>query len=168
MSIYDADHYWKERRKAQKSSTVRVLLLLLVVVLVAGAAIINSRRSKGASSTELLAQRRASDATALQWSECESSVNSKRECQSICLAERNSVNKNTFEACLLGCQTGHVTSVAVSCRGKVTTEADMFDEIGGLAYIACSKVCCWTMVNFCNPHHYRSNKTVVPASAPKA
>ena len=141
MSIYDADRYWKERRKAQLLRGRGSLVLLLAVVMVAGAGVVRSRRSGGAAAGALLAQRRAlSDATTVQWSQCESGVNSKRECQSICLAERNSVNRKTHEACFTGCQAGHVTSVAVSCRGKVTTEAEMFDEIGGLAYLACSKV----------------------------
>lgn len=43
------------------------------------------------------------------------------------------------QACLKGCQEAHVTSTALSCRGKITLEEDLFHEIGGLAYVHCSK-----------------------------
>ena len=133
MSIYDAEQYWKERRKTAGKNKCR-LLLLAVVLFAAGAAVIHSRRNNGVSAQ----RRQLADATAMQWSECESSVNSKRECQSICINERNSVNQRALESCLTGCQSGHATSVAISCRGKVTSEADMFDEVGGLAYLSCA------------------------------
>ena len=38
-----------------------------------------------------------------------------------------------------GCQQAHVTATTLSCRGRVLTEEELFQEIGGLAYIHCSK-----------------------------
>ena len=38
-----------------------------------------------------------------------------------------------------GCQQAHVTATTLSCRVKVETEEELFQEIGGLAYIHCSK-----------------------------
>lgn len=43
------------------------------------------------------------------------------------------------QACLHGCQQAHVAATALSCRGKVTSEEKLFQEIGGLAYVHCSK-----------------------------
>lgn len=43
------------------------------------------------------------------------------------------------QACLHGCQQAHVAATALSCRGKVTSEEKVFQEVGGLAYVHCAK-----------------------------
>ena len=43
------------------------------------------------------------------------------------------------QACLHGCQQAHVAATALGCRGKVTSEEKVFQDIGGLAYVHCSK-----------------------------
>ena len=149
MSIYanSSDSYWKERqKKSNGSKTARSSLVIIagmvLFAIVAGAILHNKHSSSTSSSTnQILTQRRAMDQTKdIHWKECESRVNSRQECTTICQPERNSIHRKTMhQACLHGCQQAHVSSTAMSCRGKVSSEEEVFQEIGGLAYVHCSK-----------------------------
>mmetsp|Transcript_4063 Transcript_4063/g.9137 ORF Transcript_4063/g.9137 Transcript_4063/m.9137 type:complete len:191 (-) Transcript_4063:979-1551(-) len=141
MSMYasSSNSYWDERQKKdEKKSPFLIASIVVLVVVVSAGAIIQNKRN---DSSHILTQRRTHDQTnETHWEECESRVNSKQECTSICLPERNSIQRKTMHpACLKGCQDAHVASTALSCRGKVSSEEDLFKEIGGLAYVHCSK-----------------------------
>ena len=78
--------------------------------------------------------------TEIHWKQCESIVDSRQACTTICQPERNSIQRKTMhQACLHGCQQAHVAATALSCRGKVTSEEKVFQEVGGLAYVHCAK-----------------------------
>ncbi|KAL7542884.1 hypothetical protein ACHAXR_013186 [Thalassiosira sp. AJA248-18] len=140
MSIYanSSDSYWKERQtKNEKKSHLLVASIAVFAVAIAGATLHNKYSSSSRAPTE----RRAHDQTTEHhWKLCESRVNSRQECTVICQPERNSIQRKTMHAaCLHGCQQAHVSSTALACRGKVLSEEDVFNEIGGLAYVHCSK-----------------------------
>ena len=144
MSIYatSSDSYWKERQKKSNGSRSSLVIAGMVLfAIVAGAILHNKHSTSTSTSNEILTQRRAMDQTTdIHWKQCESRVNSRQECTMICQPERNSIHRKTMhQACLHGCQQAHVSSTAVSCRGKVSSEEEVFQEIGGLAYIHCSK-----------------------------
>ena len=145
MSIYanSSDSYWKERQKKSNASRSSLVIAGMVIfAIVAGAILHNKHSSSTSSSTnQILTQRRAMDQTTdIHWKQCESRVNSQQECTTICQPERNSIHRKTMhQACLHGCQQAHVSSTAMSCRGKVSSEEEVFQEIGGLAYVHCSK-----------------------------
>lgn len=138
MSIYanNSDSYWRERgQKRHKQSPLVFAGSILLLLLAAIGAILHRKHSSP------LTQRRAQDQTdERHWKQCESRVTSRQECTAICQPERNSVQRNTMhQACLHGCQQAHVASTALACRGKIASEEEVFQEIGGLAYIHCNK-----------------------------
>jgi hypothetical protein len=142
MTIYakTSESYWKaQRKKHVKKLRVHLTITMIgIFTVIAGAVIRRSRRS---NATRPLAPRRAPDQTTeIDWKQCESRVNSQEECATICLPERNSIQRKTMhQACLHGCQQAHVASTALSCRGAASSEEDVFREIGGLAHVHCSK-----------------------------
>ena len=137
MSIYNSDSYWKELQMKNDKRSSLLVALVLVLAVVAGATI----HSKCSTAGSTLTQRRALDQTTeMHWKLCESNVDSQKECTAICQPERNSVQRKMMhQACLHGCQQAHVALTALSCRGKVKLEEDVFVEIGGLAYVHCAK-----------------------------
>ena len=135
-----SNSYWKERQN--KTNRSPLLVASLVVIALAVGTILHRRHSSASQyNNDILTQRRTIEQTTdTHWKECESQVNSKNECTTICLPERNSIQRKTMhQACLQGCQQAHATATTLSCRGKVSTEEELFQEIGGLAYIHCSK-----------------------------
>ena len=152
MSIYadSSESYWKERQKKsnKKSPFAIASILIFVLVAVAGSAL-HVRNAR--NPTNDIARRNLHEATSDQRKECESRVNSRQECTSICLPERNSIQRKTMhQACLHGCQQAHAASTALGCRGKTDetktkqnpvelTEEDVFEVVGVLAYSHCSK-----------------------------
>ena len=141
MSFYanSSDSYWKEKQTTneRKSPFLVGSIVLLIVVASSGAIISNERHGDD----RILTHRRTRDQTKeTHWRQYESRVNSRQECTVICQPEQNSIQRKTMhQACLKGCQEAHVTSTAISCRGKVSLEKDLFNEIGGLAYVHCAK-----------------------------
>ena len=142
MTIYDrsSESYWKAQRK-KHGKKLRLKLTIMMIgnfLLVAGAII---RRSGFFGSGRPLGQRRNPDQTTeMDWKQCESRVNPQEECVTICLPERNSIQRKTMhQACLHGCQQAHVASTALGCRGTVPSEEDAFREIAGLSHVHCSK-----------------------------
>ena len=149
MSIYSnsSDTYWKERQQTNKnkllgSSKTSLLFIASIVIFAVVAAILHNRHSNNNNnSNQMLTQRRSIDQTTeVHWKQCEAKVNSKQECTTICQPERISIHRKTMhQACLHGCQQAHATSTTLSCRGKVSSEEEVFQEIGGMSYIHCSK-----------------------------
>eukprot|EP01083_Nonionella_stella_P198319 728217_1 len=137
MSMYanSGDSYWK--KKPEKKKPPLLIAVIVVLAVVAGAILHN----KHSAASRTLTQRRTREQTnETHWKQCESRVSSRQECTSICQPERNSIHRKTMhQACLHGCQQAHVSSTALSCRGKVSSEEEIFQEIGGLAYIHCAK-----------------------------
>ena len=144
MSIYanSSDTYWKERQQTNKNKLLgtkkSLFFIASIVIFAVVAAILHNRHNNNCDQT--LTQRRTMDQTTdIHWKQCESRV-SKHECTTICQPERNSIHRKTMhQACLHGCQQAYATSTALSCRGKVTAEEEVFQEIGGMSYIHCSK-----------------------------
>ena len=153
MSIYanSSESYWKERqKKPEKRPALQVIsiVLLVVVAFVCSALYVKNKRN---STTRIVQRRSLHEATLDQKKECESRVNSRHECVSICLPERNSIHKKTMhQACLHGCQQAHAASTALGCRGmsdeknpkqkhKDVTEEDVFEVVGVLAYNHCAE-----------------------------
>ena len=140
MSIYanSSDSYWKERQRKHDKQSPLLFVAGAVFLAVAVGGFVHNRHS---SASRILTQRRALDQTTeIHRKECESRVNSRQDCTAICQPERNSIQRKTMhQACLHGCQQAHVASTAVTCRGKVLSEEEVFGEIGGLAYVHCSK-----------------------------
>lgn len=140
MSIYSnsGDSYWKERQQKNDKKSPFLLASMAVLIIVASAGAFHTYHSK---SNRPLSQRRThAETTEMHWKECESRVNTREVCASICQPERNSLQRKTMhQACLRGCQEAHVASSTLSCRGKVASEEELFSEIGGLAYVHCSK-----------------------------
>ncbi|KAL7462993.1 hypothetical protein ACHAXS_003366 [Conticribra weissflogii] len=151
MSIYSdsSDSYWKERQKKNPKSTFSIACVCILGFLaVAGSFYYHQRKRNSAEG--VLSQRRSLHETSdVHWKQCETRVNSRQECTSICQPERNSIQRKTMhQACLHGCQTAHVASTALGCRGKeesakssrrVVSEEDAMQEIGVLAFDHCSK-----------------------------
>lgn len=154
MSIYadSSESYWKERQKkpTKKSPFVIASVAIFVLVAVAGSSLY-VRNSNSTNDIFISRRRYLHEATSDQQKECESRVNSRQECTSICLPERNSIQRKTMhQACLHGCQQAHAASTALGCRGKNDaskaqrkhvdlTEEDVFEVVGVLAYSHCSK-----------------------------
>lgn len=153
MSIYanSSESYWKERqKKPEKSPAQKVLsiVLLVFVVCVGSALYVKNKRN---SNIRIVQRRSLHEATLDQKKECESKVNSRQECTTICLPERNSIHRKTMhQACLHGCQKAHAASTALGCRGMSDekrpkqkhgdlTEEDIFEVVGVLAYSHCSE-----------------------------
>jgi hypothetical protein len=135
-----SDSYWNERRRRQGKKTLVIMVISTAVfTFVATSAGALVRRIKRARRPP--PQRRNPDQTTeVDWKLCESRVNSQEECTTICLPERNSIQRKTMhQACLLGCQQAHAASTVIGCRGSVSSEEDVFREIGGLAHVHCSK-----------------------------
>jgi uncharacterized membrane protein len=155
MSIYadSSASYWKERqKKSEKRSALGIAsVALFVIVALAGSALYVKNSYGSTEDTIIVSRRSLHEATSDQRKECESRVNSRQECTSICLPERNSIQRKTMhQACLHGCQQAHAASTAVGCRGKANeakskqkpddlTEEDVFEVVGVLAYTHCSK-----------------------------
>ena len=135
-----SNSYWKERQNKTNRSPL-LAATLVVIALVAGTLLHRRYSTASLYNNDLLTQRRTVEQTTdTHWKQCESQVNSKNECTIICQPERNSIQRKTMhQACLHGCIQAHVTATTLSCRGKVSTEEELFQEIGGLAYIHCSK-----------------------------
>ena len=136
MYANNSDAYWKRQQKRGKKSTLLLVACVLVLACAIGAVLHHNSTSRG-----VLTQRRAlSETTEQHWKLCETRVDSRQECIAVCQPERNSMQRKVMlDSCLSGCQQSHVISTSLACRGKVTSEEDVFDEIGGLAYIHCSK-----------------------------
>ena len=156
MSIYAnaSNNYWKEReKKPAKSSLAITLALAAMFVLLALAGSFHARRKSNVDTGAINQRRSLHEATLDQRKECESRVNSRQECVSICLPERNSIQRKTMhQACLHGCQQAHAASTALGCRGKMDhnktkskskpadiSEEDVFEVVGVLAYSHCQK-----------------------------
>lgn len=154
MSIYadSSESYWKERQKKpdKRSSLTNAGIVLFVLVALSSSALYVKNRVNPTNG--VLSQRRnLHEATSDQRKECESRVNTRQECTSICLPERNSIQRKTMhQACLHGCQQAHAASTALGCRGKTEkdkskqkpvdlTEEEVFEVVGVLAYSHCSK-----------------------------
>lgn len=137
MSMYanTSDSYWKKKPEKKKSP---LLVAGIVVVAIVAGAILHNKHSVASRMTTQ--RRTAGQATEMHWKQCESRVNSRQDCTTICQSERNSIQRKIMhQACLHGCQQAHVSSTALSCRGKVSSEEEIFQEIGGLAYVHCAK-----------------------------
>ena len=155
MSIYasSSDSYWKERQKKneKKSSFLTAGIVILSFLAIAGSILYIQNKREPSLNTSTLTQRQDLQQTnETHWKQCESRVNSRQECTTICQPERNSIQRKTMhQACLHGCHHAHVASTALGCRGKVEegkerrrkelSEEDVFQEIGVLAYEHCSK-----------------------------
>ena len=155
MSIYatTSDSYWKKSHKKNDSKSPFLIASVVIFALVAFSCSILHIQNRRSPTTKILTQRRSlHEATDIQWRECESRVNSRQQCTSICQPERNSIQRKTMlQACLHGCQTAHEASTALGCRGQDTStpssssskrelsEEDVFQEIGVLAFDHCSK-----------------------------
>ncbi|KAL3793286.1 hypothetical protein HJC23_003796 [Cyclotella cryptica] len=156
MSIYaeSSETYWKERqKKPNKKSPFGIAGVVLLILLALAGSVLYVKNTRGSTppSYGAITQRRSLlEATQSQWKECESRVDSRQECTSICLPERNSIQRKTMhQACLHGCQQAHVASTSLGCRGKADgsktrqntdlTEEDVFEVVGVLAYSHCAK-----------------------------
>ncbi|KAL3758330.1 hypothetical protein ACHAWU_004295 [Discostella pseudostelligera] len=147
MTIYanSSNSYWKQREKKHVRKLPLVIATLVIYVVVVVITVLHHRNrgstEKGAPAARPLTQRRTLEQISdIHWKQCESTVDSRKACTTICQPERNSIQRKTMhQACLHGCQQAHVAATALSCRGKVTTEERVFQEIGGLAYVHCSK-----------------------------
>jgi len=147
MTIYanSSNSYWKQREKKHVRKLPLVIATLVIYVVVVVITVLHHRNrgstEKGAPAARPLTQRRTLEQISdIHWKQCESTVDSRKACTTICQPERNSIPRKTMhQACLHGCQQAHVAATALSCRGKVTTEEKVFQEIGGLAYVHCSK-----------------------------
>ena len=120
MTIYDrsSESYWKAQRK-KHGKKLRLKLTIMMIgnfLLVAGAII---RRSGFFSSGRPFAQRRNPDQTTeMDWKQCESRVNPQEECATICLPERNSIQRKTMhQACLHGQTVLHGKVSTYCCAG---------------------------------------------------
>lgn len=149
MTIYaNSSHsYWKERKKKNNGRLPLIVASLVIYIFVAAITVLH-HRNRGSTTTTTpsdgsipLTQRRSLEqVTEIHWKQCETKVDSRQACTTICQPERNSIQRKTMhQACLHGCQQAHVAATALSCRGKVTSEEKVFQEIGGLAYVHCAK-----------------------------
>lgn len=151
MTIYaNSSHsYWKERKKKNNGRLPLIVASLVIYIFVAAITVLH-HRNRGSTTTTTttpsdgsipLTQRRSLEqVTEIHWKQCETKVDSRQACTTICQPERNSIQRKTMhQACLHGCQQAHVAATALSCRGKVTSEEKVFQEVGGLAYVHCAK-----------------------------
>ena len=156
MSIYAnaSNNYWKEReKKPAKNSLARTLAAAMLVLLALAGSALHVKSKRNANTGAINQRRSLHEATSDQRKECESRVNSRQECVSICLQERNSVQRKTMhQACLHGCQQAHAASTVLGCRGVMDenktksktkpadiSEEDVFEVVGVLAYSHCQK-----------------------------
>ena len=140
MSIYasSSSSYWGQKKSSKKSPLIASIFVFAIAAIGVAAVLHHKKRSNDGRT--LAARRSLADTNGTHWKICESRVNSREDCTAICQAERNSIQRKTMvPACLHGCQQAHVASTSLACRGKVTSEGEVFQEIGGLAYVHCSK-----------------------------
>ena len=150
MTIYanSSNSYWKERKKKNDKRLPLIVASLVIYIFVAAITVLH-HRNRGSTTTTttpsdgsipLMQRRTLEQVTEIHWKQCESKVDSRQACTTICQPERNSIQRKTMhQACLHGCQQAHVAATALSCRGKVTSEEKVFQEVGGLAYVHCAK-----------------------------
>ena len=146
MTIYaNSSHsYWKEREKKHVKRSPLVVASLVTYFVVAAITILHNKhrgsRTTPAGTRPLTGRRTLEQISEIHWKQCESRVDSRQACTTICQPERNSIQRKIMhQACLHGCQQAHVAATALSCRGKVTSEEKVFQDIGGLAYVHCSR-----------------------------
>ena len=96
-----SNSYWKERQNKTNRSPTLVVASLVVIALAIGT-LLHRRHSSSQYNNDILTQRRTMEETTDEhWRMCESRVNSKKECTTICQPERNSIQRNTMhQACL--------------------------------------------------------------------
>ena len=96
-----SNSYWKERQNKTNRSPL-LAATLVVIALVAGTLLHRRYSTASLYNNDLLTQRRTIQQTTDEhWKQCESQVNSKTECTTICQPERNSIQRNTmYQACL--------------------------------------------------------------------
>jgi len=151
MSIYSncSDSYWKERQKRNPKSPFSIAIVSVLGFLAVTGSFHYYQRKRNSAEVVLIQRRSLNETSDVHWKQCESRVNSRQECTSICQPERNSIQRKTMhQACLHGCQMAHVASTALGCRGKEepkksprteVSEEDAMQEIGVMAFDHCSK-----------------------------
>ena len=132
-----SNSYWKERQN--KTNRSPLLIATLVAIALAIGTILHRRHSTSSQyNNDILTQRRTiEETTDAHWKLCESQVNSKNECTTICQPERNSIQRKTMHQAWKV----RVCVVLLLCYGVFNMKTDHSNTSSELSFPLCDCLC---------------------------